>query len=471
MYGGMDMKKAFSLFIGLSLVLNMFLFSASAADEALVTEFCEGEYIDYSQVENFYSGTASLYYYDFSEGKQIYSSYSILNDLEKEYYDAIVNLPLGEMSFTISYSPVLSKAEFETIDFVKIMYAICLDHPEIFYYNGYAYSKSYYPSNGSVVSITYLVAVKKHSQTDEEIYTSSNIPEYAEALKTAFEGVAVDTSNRYNFVKSVHDYLCNSVTYINDYGSCHDVYGTLVNKEAVCQGYAETMKMFCDYYKIPCVCISGVANGGGHMWNAVQMDDGKWYLLDITWDDQGDYGIYRDFFLIGLNTKDTYFTGNPFNISHVSDGSPYLPLLSYASDKYTEKEHNTAFKATYNSLAKENGRYLIRSYFDSKDTLVYYNGMFVEAENITTNQTFKAPSGTSRADEDWTMVLIGDCNGDGICNASDYSDAVNKVLADTEVENAFDMAADADCDGYLDVIDVSIIEKAVTGSNTNIVIE
>ncbi len=467
---GFNVKKLFSLLLAFCVLINIFCISAYASDD-LVVEFYKSEYIDYSESQCFSSGFASLYYYKNTEGKQIYSSYSMLSKLEREYYDTIVNLPIGTLSFQITYSPNLTAEEFASIDFTKIMNAICLDHPEIFYYNGYSCGRSYYPSTGAVASVTYNIVPKKHGQTNVAIYSSSNIHEYYEALKTAFESVEVNTSNRYNFVKDVHDYLCNNVTYVNDYASCHDVYGTLVNKEAVCQGYAETMKMFCNYYKIPCVCITGTAGGGGHMWNAIQMDDGKWYLLDITWDDQDAYGIYTDFFLVGLNTSDIYFTGNPFSTSHVSDGSAYLPVLDYATEKYTETEHNTAFKATYNSISKDKGKYLIRSFFDAKDTLVYYNGMYIESENITTGQTFEVPSGNNGIDEYWTMVLIGDCNGDGSCDALDYSNAVNKVLADTEVVTAYDRAADADCDGYLDVVDLSIIERAVSGSNTNIILE
>lgn len=468
------MKKAFSLFIAICVFFNIFVFTAYAADERIVTEFCGWEYIDFSQSQEFEFNYAPSYYYNFSNGKQIYGCYTMLSPLEKSFYDKVINLPVGTLSFTVTYSPYLSKVEYESIDFTKVMYAICLDHPEIFYYNGYGISRSYISSTGAVTKITYNIGVKKHGQTNAEVYTTANIPTYSQALSSAFESVNVDTSNRYNFVKSVHDYLCNSVTYINDYASCHDVYGTLVNKKAVCQGYAETMKMFCNYYKVPCVCISGTANGGAHMWNAIQMDDGKWYLLDITWDDQTEKAtgkIYNDFFLVGLNTKDTYFGSQAFSVSHISDGSPYLPCLYYATNKYSETNHYTAFKATYNSLAKDNGNYLIRSFFDVKDTYVYYDGIYVETENVTTGKSFKAPSGNNRTDENWTMVLVGDCNGDGKSDYNDYYNAFYKVIDDKEVTTAYDMAADADCDGVLDAVDLFLIKRAVSGSNTDIKIE
>ena len=464
------MKKLISALLSLCFIFNVFVFSASAFEEKPVTEFV-GEFCidDYVFQDEFFTSTPS-YYYSNIKGKQVYTAYSVLNDLEKEYYNRIIGLDIGVLSFKITYTPNLTAEQFNSINFTEILHAVSLDHPELFYYYSSSCSRSYYPSSGAVVSVTYTIVPKKHGQTGVAIYDSSNIVSYNKALWAAFESVEVDLSNRYNFVKSVHDYLCNSVTYVNDYANCHDVYGTLVNKEAVCQGYAETFKMFCDYYKVPCVCITGDA-GGPHMWNAVQMDDGNWYIIDITWDDQDRYGIYRDFFLIGLNTRDTYFGGEIFSESHVSDGSPYLPSLPYSLTEYTQTNHNTGFSSTYNSLVKDDGKYLVRSIFDAYDTYVYYNGIYVDASLSCTNEVFTVASGNGGTDEEWSLVLVGDCNGDGVCDALDYSDVVNKVLLDTEVSNAYDMAADADCDGYIDVIDAAIIERAVNGLNTNIILD
>lgn len=466
------MKKFFSFFLCVSIIISLFSITANAVEPEIVVEFCGSEYFDYSKTEDVFSEKVTSYYYKASTKNHNYSSHSILNDLEKVYYDAVVNINPGTLSFKITYSPLLSAEEYNSIDFKKIMNAIVLDNPDLFYYAGYSCSRSYYPSTGEVASVTYNILCKTNAQTNKAIYNSTNIPIYSNAIKAAFDDIQVDTSNRYNFVKSVHDYLCESVDYVTDYGSAHDIYGALVNKQAVCEGYSEAFKLFCDYYKIPCVLITGTGNGGPHMWNAVQMDDGKWYLLDITWDDQTDtYWTFYDFFLVGLYTKDIYFGGSAFNVSHIPDVPSYLPLLDYATDKYTETNHNTAFKATYNSLAIDDGNFLIRSYFDIDETNVYYNGMYVETNNLTTNGVFKAPSGENYNQEDWTLVVLGDCNADGICNASDYSEAVNKVLADNGVSDASDMAADMDCDGCLDVIDLAVIQLATSGLNTDIEIE
>ena len=58
----------------------------------------------------------------------------------------------------------------------------------------------------------------------------------------------------------------------------------------VCEGYARAFKVLCDKLGIPCVLVEGYARGNLmdqlqlHMWNYVQVD-GKWYVVDTTWND------------------------------------------------------------------------------------------------------------------------------------------------------------------------------------------
>ena len=466
------MKKIICLLLSFVIILCSVSFYASATNQLVKLDVVFSDKLDYSINNSDLSCTQQKYFYKGSEFSRVYSSYSTLNDLQKEIYNNVINAGIGKLTIPMSFDKGEFPVEYwnETF-FYEIMEAIAIDNPQLFYFAGYSISNAYtYSGSSYIAKFDYVVHMYSNVT-----YTESDLQSRYEDMISVVKNTAVNTTNRYNFIRSVHDFLCNTAYYPDldspEYiGNCHDAYGCLVDGVTVCQGYSDAFKLFCDEYKIPCVCLTGTANGGNHMWNAVQMDDGKWYLIDITWDDQDEYGIYNDFFLVGLNTKDRFFTGYPFSESHLSDGNLYLPNLDYAIDKYTENDHNTAFKATYNSIVKE-GNYLVRSYFDTDDALVYYDGMYVEAENLTTNQTFTAPSGNNGADENWTMVLVGDCNGDDACNALDLSEVVNKVLSDAEVVSPGDMAADADCDGVLDVIDISIIERAVSGSNTNIVIE
>lgn len=471
------MKKVLAcLLVATMLIINMGVVSLASYEKEIPIPYTLSDSVDYSIDNNAlpdFSGEVPKYYYTYDNGKPVYTSYSLLDDCQKKIYNYIVNAPKDSLTIYMTFElGEFLQSDFNVQYLGEIMYAICNDRPDLFYYNGYSIQNGLLHKNGYMKSIEYSLV-----PMDGSTYTESNISGCNDELIAAMKAVPVDLSNRYNFIKSVHDYLCETVYYpdINspDYiGNAHDAYGALVEKRAVCQGYADAVKLICDYYKIPAVCITGYANGGLHMWNAIQMDDGLWYLLDATWDDQTPtMGTLYDFFLVGLNTKDTYFGGLNFSNSHISDTDMLLPTLKYAADKYTQDDHFTEFGATYNSIAKRDGNYLIRSYFDVYDSVVYYNGMYVELESPATNSNFTVKSAVDGAEEEWTLVSICDCNGDGLANADDYAEAVNKVISGTEVDDAYDMAADADCDGYLDVIDLVVIERAVTGKNTKIDLE
>ena len=80
----------------------------------------------------------------------------------------------------------------------------------------------------------------------------------------------------------------------------HNAFGALVGFSetdgaekgaVVCQGYADAYLLLCQRAGLPCVVVSGEADAGkvftgaaNHMWNAIKLD-GKWYAVDVTWDD------------------------------------------------------------------------------------------------------------------------------------------------------------------------------------------
>lgn len=67
--------------------------------------------------------------------------------------------------------------------------------------------------------------------------------------------------------------------------------GTAGNEGPVCESYSRAMKVLCDRKGIPCVLLSGAARystdtpAEEHMWNYVQMENGLWYAIDVTWND------------------------------------------------------------------------------------------------------------------------------------------------------------------------------------------
>lgn len=470
-----NMKKGVSLFLSLLILLSCLSIIANASyEDSLSFDTCiEGSWI--VDVKNKkLSGNAPLYYYQYDSNTYSlgYSCYDYLDDAQKYVYDAIVD-NAGKLSFTITFpNNLFAYSNFVDSYLKVIMDAICIDRPDIFYYAGYSISGgTFYSGNKYIKTLNYNVGVY-----DENYYTSSNISGYYNALMTAVKNVPVDLSNRYNFIKSIHDYLADTVYYpdltTSDYVmSAHDAYGALVEGRAVCQGYSDAFKLLCDYYNIPCICIPGTSEGYGHMWNAIQMDDGKWYFMDLTWDDQ-ESTTYYDFFLVGAKTRNSYFGGAAFDEEHVNDEgllSP-IPSLYYSDTAYVRKQdHNTRFNATYNCAEDADENVLYLSVFDAGKSDIYFNGIYVDVPYIENDVTFTAPSGTDSAEEEWVMYLLADLNSDGVCNEYDYSIAINlAVNFDGVIDTTEEYCCDINMDGYINVIDSSVIARASTGLNTNI---
>ena len=94
--------------------------------------------------------------------------------------------------------------------------------------------------------------------------------------------------------KAVHDYLCINMDYdipaVDDESKADpdadNPYGMLVGHYGICSGYASTFKLFMDCLDIECIIVEGKANGleEDHAWNKIHID-GKWYNVDVTWDD------------------------------------------------------------------------------------------------------------------------------------------------------------------------------------------
>ncbi len=465
-----------------SIIVCFSMISQPALAVEPVIYHCENafsDYIDYNpySVKDSYSSSEKVTYYKFNDFPKNYNSYSLLNEKQLKIYNLIKNSPVGTMFVTAQYNEGdIHKSELTQQFFTDIMNAVCHDLPQFFYHAGCSAGYSYNKYTGYVTEITYTFTLMEFNmsingavKTVLPTYTDATVADCWSELEAVLNNLSFDTSNRYNFIEDVHEYLCQNIIYpdfSSSYyvGDCHDAYGALVNGYAVCQGYADAFKLICDRYKVPCVFISGSSGGVGHAWNAVQMDDGKWYLIDVTWDDQT-WGIYYGYFLVGTETLD--YDCETFSESHVRDSDLLLPTLDYSQNEYDiNGNHNTEFKATYNSLVKNDGKFLVRSYFDIKENNVYYNGMYVDTENLTTNDSFNVSN-----DETWTLVLLGDCNGDGLSNSLDYVEAVNKAMSSVEVSDAKDMAADLDCDGYVDAIDVSLLHILIKGIDTNLIVE
>lgn len=98
---------------------------------------------------------------------------------------------------------------------------------------------------------------------------------------------------------ALHDYIIMNTKY-DDNGyingtvpnQAHMPYGVLIDGVGVCDGISNTMKALLDMVDIKSLTVYGTSltltsSPVGHAWNLVNID-GKYYYVDLTWDDTGE---------------------------------------------------------------------------------------------------------------------------------------------------------------------------------------
>lgn len=87
-------------------------------------------------------------------------------------------------------------------------------------------------------------------------------------------------------IKKIHDWLIRRTSFNRSVNNKqrYNAYGALVNRKAVCMGYAMAFKMIAEKNRIECQVVMNLR--GTHAWNVVKIGN-KWYNVDVTQDDMG----------------------------------------------------------------------------------------------------------------------------------------------------------------------------------------
>ena len=101
--------------------------------------------------------------------------------------------------------------------------------------------------------------------------------------------------------KFVHDYLINHSEY--DYTlNSKTMYDLLINGKGTCGSYALSFKDAMDKLGIECTVV--LTDDLSHCWNQIKID-GKWYNVDVTWDENYSINGTADSTL--FRKSDSYF--------------------------------------------------------------------------------------------------------------------------------------------------------------------
>ncbi|MCM1314809.1 MAG: dockerin type I domain-containing protein [Alistipes senegalensis] len=379
--------------------------------------------------------------------------YDALYPLIKKPSTEKINVTLPEsVSVTLSQKPTsstISDEDKQTFNNAVIsnlkngIDSLLMDNPELFWFNEFGLkfattqTEQYNIFTGKYkVTITGFTFVPAYYDSFSSI---DDVMEYKSRLEEAVENIPYQANSRYEQLKNIHDYICKFTYYelYAPFGS--SVIGAIVEPGVVCEGYSKAFKLICDNLDIPCVAVLGNfddTSKTAHMWNYVQMDDGLWYAVDVTWDDLNDDEngniLKYQYFLKGSES---------FNQNHTPCGDHNYMNIVYPEISETDYLFGEITVTTVTTTTE-------------KTTTTTTSTQRTKPNKKTTTTTTESTTTTTT-----TVVpekISGDLNHDGKVNVADLVYCANAVLG-KETE----FSCDFNEDGYTDSFDVVLMRQIV----------
>ena len=236
---------------------------------------------------------------------------------------------------------------------------------------------------------------QKTTAKPKPVEQTTTAPKVSKAEQMAKEIVDdIITSNMTQFEKAltIHDWLIFNLDYDFTYSNYY-VEETLRDRRCVCQGYALTFKMMCEMAGLDVIYVTGKGytgvDWGGHAWNQVKID-GKWYNVDVTWDDPASPG--KDFNNHVCNSHEYFLiSDSTINKDHnaTSSGRQSCPsdydratIVKAATNNVYHSDFEFAsndqeFAAGINKAAEANKSRIYIKYYDPNVTTdTMWNGIF-----------------------------------------------------------------------------------------------
>ncbi|MGN0613686.1 MAG: transglutaminase domain-containing protein [Porcipelethomonas sp.] len=387
--------------------------------------------------------------------------------------------------------------------------ALTFDYPELFWYDRKTISISIsYSTSYSFKKKMYTLTVNKVIATPavKDAYTDvSTAAEYEALLEQMINDFDVEGSDYYTKVKYIHDYIAGNVTYSLTAPYCDTALGVFIDPyQILCEGYSKAVKLLCDKEGIPCVLVVGNVNtttNMAHMWNYIQMEDGKWYGLDCTWDDldSDSNPIKYSYFLKGSSTflathtpDDTYIT--PFftypelsetdyvyassspeittavtttvtvssttsaSVSETVPSSPAETASTVQTTQATTTQTTTA-QTTQTTTVQTTTAQTTQSTTVQTTTAQTTQSTTTQSTSVSSTSQVTVTTAVSATDITVT-VLKGDFNGNGVIEISDAVLLRKKLLKMDDIK-AEDFEYELNGDGKLDVFDFILLMRTL----------
>lgn len=236
-----------------------------------------------------------------SENKHLYKQ---LNSTAKTIYDELYknreNLKTGTytVQFGEAFQSLLSKDNGESElkkEFQSAIEVLIYENPEIFYLDATNMFLNIEKTT-RVTGVKYNVYINngnKPNYLTDGLNSKKDVEEYVEQIEQAKNHIIsmLEGKSNYEKIKIVHDYLIDNIEYDSTLSenNIYDVYGALILKKCVCEGYAKAFQYIMNEVGIENTIVIGTSTNSknkteNHSWNYVKLNE-KWYAIDVTWDD------------------------------------------------------------------------------------------------------------------------------------------------------------------------------------------
>lgn len=263
-------------------------------------------------------------------------AYSTLSEHEKLWYRDMA-LAMGSMTDRVKLSRNGIQAGLDESAVDKIFQSVLCDHPELFYVEGYSYTK--YTRGEQTVAIEFTGTYSM--DWDAALERKQEIERAVEELIRS----APDTDDDYEKVKYVYETLILQTDYDMTSRENQNIYSVFVGHASVCQGYAKAFQYLLNRLGLECALVQGKVRetGEGHAWNLVKAD-GDFYYVDATW---GDISYQSSERRAGMESEETLpqisydylcITTEQLSRTHVLDGTTRMPECVAAADNYYVRE-------------------------------------------------------------------------------------------------------------------------------------
>lgn len=202
----------------------------------------------------------------------------------------------------------------------------------------------------------------------------------------------------YEKTKLIYDYICENVTYDEEnlyddsYMLKYTAYAAMMNRTALCQGYASLIYRMLEECDVDARVVFGTSGGENHTWTLSEIEE-KYYLSDSTWDagkEEYSYFLKGEENFTGHDAQSAFLSEyevqNEDYDSHVheyvngvckycGEEKPYTSI-SFTETKTTKTYTGKAIGIDKSivEITKGNKDYTLKYYVDKECTVPTYEG-------------------------------------------------------------------------------------------------